>query len=347
MKVFEVDIDHVFSYTFHNALQDHILREVEFVRMKPTKDPNRFIDEVLGFYDRQFANVKGQKPRVIIRCDHMQEIRQIETVLKKRERSFIAIHEKFIERDRKEHEFQHVPPLDRMEIKEDENRQEASKKEKEQEKEDPIFWIYQYKLQEGIDDSRFQVLASFEPQRDGRALIQQIGRIIRNPDHNPQERGYVLDFSDGQQEDLWKRYLEYDQSLSVNGPRAFKLAADSGWLTDLYRAQPILTYMKYRFRTPLVLEKVNPRVDLALPRMINLRYQEPGFSMKHMCKILEEGFQDEDRQYHRYNVDGAVIYLYITFENSPLLENAYFLEPKLGLTYLREITDYRIKGNST
>lgn len=99
LKVFEIDTAEIYSYTFHDAQRDHILREVEFIPMPATKDPNEFVDALLKFYDDKFGKVKGPRPRVIIRCDHHQEIRLIESVLIKKGRSCIAIHETFTSRD--------------------------------------------------------------------------------------------------------------------------------------------------------------------------------------------------------------------------------------------------------
>ncbi len=323
LKVFDIDTTFLYSYTFHNALQDHLLRSVEFIPMKATKDPNQFIDDLLEFYDKKFGNSKEDKPRVIIRCDHSQEIRQIKAVLEDRQRNCIAIHETFSDRDDDPNERKHVPIV--------------SNEEQVGEGVDPIFWIHQYKLQEGIDDPRFQILAPFESLTDGRALVQQIGRIIRNPTHDPLAKGYVLDYSNGRQRDLWERYLKYDEALTLNGVAAFNLATGSGWLANIFDSQPILTYLKYRFRTPLEFEKINPRQDLILPRMVNLYNQEVDFSFKQICELLELAYQEEDRLFHRYDQGDAVIYLYVAFNNSPLLENSYFIEPKLGITYLREM----------
>jgi superfamily II DNA or RNA helicase len=325
LKVFEIDTDFIYSYTLHQALQDNILREVEFIHFPARKDPNMFIESLISFYDDKFGEIEGPRPRVIIRCEHSQAIRQIETVLEREKRDFIAIHETFTEKSRRTNERKNVPQID-VDGKYDDPLAERA-----------IFWIHQYKLQEGIDDTRFRVLASYEPQNDGRALVQQIGRIIRNPERDMHAKGFVLDFSGGKQQNLWNRYIEYDRAITENGVRAFKLASDSGWLVDLFKSQPILTYLKYRFRTPLDLKNIKINTDIIFPRIINLRYVEQSFSLERLCAKLEKGLKEDDRLFERYNNQGAVIYLYITFDNSPLLENAYFIEPELGITYLRVI----------
>ncbi|MBN1305574.1 MAG: DEAD/DEAH box helicase family protein [Anaerolineales bacterium] len=316
LKYFDINTDYLYSYTFHHALEDRILREVDFIEMKRTKDPEKFIDQLLDFYDRKFRGEEENQVRVIIRCDSREEIRQIKHILVERRRSCIAIHETFTDDD-DGYERRQVPEIS---------------KEKDIE---ATFWIHQFKLQEGIDDSRFQVLAPFDPIRDGRALIQQIGRIIRNPTRDPDAKGYVLDFSGGQQQDIWRGFVNYDKALTRYGIKAFKMATGSGWLTELFEAQPLLTYIEHRFRRPVDIEKINPGTDLDLPRMVNLRYVERGFRLANLCAHLEKEFKDNDRTFSRYEVGEAIIYVYVTINNSPLLTRHYFLEPKLGVTYLR------------
>ena len=176
--------------------------------------------------------------------------------------------------------------------------------------------------------------------------MQQIGRIIRNPRHDPQEKGLVLDYSEGLQEDIWRNFLEYDKALTDYGVQTFNLATGTDWLAELFKNQPVLTYMKHRFRSALDLNKIDPRKDLRLPHMVNLRLVEKGFSLEKICELLEKAFEEDDRIFRRYDIDSTVIYLYITFDNSPLLERTFFIEPKLGVTYLHTLSSKSGPGGS-
>ncbi len=319
LKFFDINLKHVFIYTFHQAAEDGFLRDVEIVTQEPTRDPNKFVTDLLAFYDKKFSDGKGDKPRVIIRCERQEEIRQIAAILKKHKRDYIAIHERFSDKTKKSKEQKSVPDPS---------------------KESATFWIHQFKLLEGIDDNRFQVLALFDPLQNARSLVQQIGRIIRNPGRKPGSKGYVLDHSPlGRQLQLWMGYLKYDQALSQHGEKALNLAIGKGWLTNLFQAQPICSYMGDRFRVPLDLEELDPQQDLVLPRMVNLRHKGKDFDIDKFCEVLEKSFLGDDREFRRYDQEGSIVYLYITFNNSPLLENAYFLEPKLGVTILRVMKD--------
>jgi len=319
LKIFDINLNYVFSYTFHQAVEDGFLRDVEIIPQKPTRDPNKFVTDLLSFYDSKFSRTNGGRPRVIIRCDNHEEIRQIAAILKKRKRDYIAIHESFSDDGKDPCERKSVP----------DPRVESA-----------IFWIHQFKLLEGIDDSRFRVLALFDPLQNARSLVQQVGRIIRNPERVIGTKGYVLDHSPaGQQLQLWMGYIKYDQALKQHGEQALNLAIGKGWLTGLFESQPICSYMSDRFRVPLDFDQLDPQQDLLLPRMVNLRRKIRGFKMNKCCEILEKSFAEDDRVFRRYDEEGSTIYLYITFTNSPLLENSYFLEPRLGVTVLREIKD--------
>ena len=143
LKVFDINPNYVYSYTFHNAVKDHILRDVEFIPMEKVSGPSEFVQSVLDFYRKKFPFGEIEKqPRVIIRCDSHAEIRQIAAALKHQGCKIIAIHEVFSDQDESEDENKSVPipGLD------DDRCQKF---------EDVIFWIHQYKLQEGIDDERF------------------------------------------------------------------------------------------------------------------------------------------------------------------------------------------------
>src|SRR6185503_8790095 len=80
------------------------------------------------------------------------------------------------------------------------------------------YLIHQYKLLEGIDEPRAGVLALYEDFTSARQLVQQIGRIIRNPiaPRSATEDAIVLlpPWSDAQ--DVWSSYKEYDNYCAKN-----------------------------------------------------------------------------------------------------------------------------------
>jgi len=316
LKVFDLNLKYAYSYTYLQAVQDGYLREVEFVPREPTEDPEAFMEDVLDFYDRRFEEHKDP-PRVIIRCERRTTIRQIAAVLKQSGRRYIAIHERFSDAGGDPHERRTVP---------------------DPATEDATFWIHQFKLLEGIDDPRFQVLALYEPLGSARPMIQQIGRIIRNPEGVPSAKGYVLDHSGGLQAGLWESFLKYDATIKEHGQEGLNLAVGQAWLSRLLAAQPGSAYLGGRFRSQLDLDTLIPNDELLLPLRVNLLYKSDGFDLDRFCDILAQDYEDQDRLVRRYDEgESTVVLVYIAFTNSPLLESTSFIEPKLGVTVIHEL----------
>jgi hypothetical protein len=68
------------------------------------------VTDVLGEYERLFGRINqalADSPRIIIRCDAHDRIRQIGTALTARRVEYVAVHEQF--RDNRPREFRHVP----------------------------------------------------------------------------------------------------------------------------------------------------------------------------------------------------------------------------------------------
>jgi len=54
------------------------------------------------------------------------------------------------------------------------------------------FWVHQFKLLEGLDDPAFRLIAIFGRFTNARNLVQQVGRVIRNPGLQAGEMAFVL-----------------------------------------------------------------------------------------------------------------------------------------------------------
>ena len=78
---------------------------------------------------------------------------------------------------------------------------------------DALIWIHQYKLLEGIDDHRFQVLAFFDVLQNVRSIVQQVGRVIRKSD-NDTGLAWVLDHFGGRINRYWQLYKDFDKSVT-------------------------------------------------------------------------------------------------------------------------------------
>lgn len=205
LRFFRVGPEDGFRYTFRfqEAVERRIIRDVSF------KDdehfggrPERFVDALVRYFSGDFqsqipASVKS--PKVIVRCENFETLRQIKNLLVRKlkdPKKVLAVHDKFPENDNEKQEFHDVPI-----------------------KHPATFWVHQFKLTEGLDNPDFCLLAFFEPFANSRGLVQQIGRVLRNPGLREQQFAVVLsDRSYGLQEQ-WQGYLAFEQSKrSLVGP---------------------------------------------------------------------------------------------------------------------------------
>jgi len=319
LKVFDLNAEYAYSYTYHEAVRANYLREVEFIPCRTTYDPAQFVQDVLDFYDDHFGR-QPDPPRAIIRCDEKTTIRQIASLLDHHARTYVAIHERFSDAGGDPRERRTVPDPDT---------------------ETATFWIHQFKLLEGIDDRRFQLLALFQPLVSARRLVQQIGRIIRNPDLQPSVKGYVLDHSPGGlHRELWDGFLKYDAAIDEGGSDALNLALGHGWPSRLVAATSGPAYLGGRFRVPLDLDALQPNDDIALPLHVNLLSKLDGFDLDRCCEILEREYVGQDRWVTSYKADEAtVVFVYFAFASSRYLRKASFFEPSLGVTVIHELDE--------
>ena len=79
-KTFDIDSDHAFRYGFDEARRARYIRNVQMHGYVPERSPVAFAAQVIEAYDRIFSapdEGHADRPRVIVRCDRPEEIRQI------------------------------------------------------------------------------------------------------------------------------------------------------------------------------------------------------------------------------------------------------------------------------
>ena len=327
LKLFDVNFDHAFSYTFQQAVKDHTIRDVKVHQRTPVDSPQAFVDDVIQFYHQQFGSKPASPaPRVIIRCDSDSRIRQIGQALAAADRSHVLIHESFQDADP-------ARPRERRSVPDPEH-------------EPALFWVHQFKLLEGIDDPRFQVLAIFDELKTTRSLVQQVGRVIRNPSRKGGAKAHFLDHSIGRHKELWDGFLAFDRLIDAKGVKVADFGR--GMLAAIRQAQPDVVYIDGRFRSRLGFDAIDPIEELMLPLTVNVFSKTKGFRLAEVCDELELEYAEQDRDHRRFNVDPkTVVFLYLTFRNSPLLRSQCFIECELGATVLREAGNYLCAFDST
>lgn len=312
-KLFDVDPRHTYRYSFHQARRDRYVRNVVLHSRRPVHSTVRFAAEVVDAYREFFGRPEesvADRPRVIIRCDKPEEIRQIVAALKRLDRSAIGIHETFHE-NLAAAEYGRVPNPDRV---------------------DATFWVHQFKLLEGIDDPRFRLLALYSELRSMRAFVQQVGRVIRNPRRAGGATAHVLDHSPrGRQTRLWNEFLEYDKLIDEGDPATLDLN-QAALVSTLQEAVPGLLYVNGRLRRPADIAQLDLDA-LQLPLRVNVFEKPAGFSLARAQKLMVRQCEQRDLFYHAPapHVHTAAV-VYVSVAPSPLLEVGYFAEPTLGVS---------------
>ncbi|MGA2018852.1 MAG: DEAD/DEAH box helicase family protein [Opitutaceae bacterium] len=317
-KLFDIDFEHVYRLSLNEALKRHFIREVSVIQRSHAKlAPRQFVGDVLDFYELHKAEFGSgaDKARVIIRCDSATTIRSIAAELRKRHQTYVTIHENFELQGHVNGEYRHVP---------------------EPSKTDAIFWIHQYKLLEGIDDSRFQVVAPFDELRSARSVVQQVGRVLRNPRRKADSVAYFLDYSQGRQERLWRNYQEFEALVDREGIEALDLG---GRLIErMGEVMPSLIYIDGQFRAPAVLEEVDVEEELMVPLSANLHEAKRDFDVGRLEIALLQTHRDNDHVVEtRLRSDDSLVLLYAAFGSSPLLGSQYFIEPRLAATVVHRV----------
>ena len=184
-----------YSYRFYEAVNDHIIRDIAFASPKSPfgSDEKAFADALLDFYKHDkslLAQTKNddEKPKVIVRCSDVTSIRNVVVALtaKVGQDEVIGVHDAFIERGQF---FPRVPHGHKA-----------------------TFWVHQFKLTEGLDDPSFRVVAFFQPFGNARSLVQQIGRVLRNPGKRANRLAFVFSNKADGLEKQWRGYIEFEKS---------------------------------------------------------------------------------------------------------------------------------------
>ncbi|MFX1570800.1 MAG: DEAD/DEAH box helicase, partial [Promethearchaeota archaeon] len=318
LKLFDIDINFTYSFTFEDAVDKNFLRSVEFDHAPKFNSPSDFINQILDFYDGKLK-IQGsinKIPKMIIKCDNFDSIRQLSKILKVKGRSYIAIHENFKDNVKNKWERKTVPESPKLE--------------------EAIFWIHQYKLLEGIDDSSFQFLAFFDPINDARSLVQQIGRIIRNPDRSSEIKSYVVDHHNGHHKALWDGFLEYDTRIKKEGISALNLSISDGFFPKFLKDQPI-AYIDRKFRYNLNLESLKPKNDIQLPLQINFLSKNQKFNYEKFIENTKKNLETEDKRFKSFSINqNCSVIVYLSYKNSKFLTYSCFLECHLGVIVIKD-----------
>ncbi|WP_460653939.1 DEAD/DEAH box helicase [Kribbella endophytica] len=304
-KFFTVDDKNQFSYPHHEAVRTGYLREPAF-ELLSDQSPEGFVAELLQSVDK----IKQQRPdsRTIVRCGDVRAIRATVAALEAADRTVVGLH----------HTFPTAGSL-RSSVPDPKSTETE-------------FWVHQNKLIEGLDDSRFRILALQSGPGTDRQVVQQIGRVLRNPGKSADDRtAWVFAASSGDAEEVWKRYEDFDRSSG-------DLTSSTAHLAErMQAAQPPSLYYGGRFRSTLDMTADDCWKQFAFPLATRVFHARTDLSLDVIADGVADEWQVDDRLLGTPQRPDprTVILPYIAVGNSSHLLTGIFVEATFGFTVLR------------
>lgn len=324
LQLFDVDPIHTYSYTFGEALETHIVRDVSFIDGSwPLSGPNvvtEFVQQLIGSVTATARKIHldDSDLRVIVRCEDAEQIKSVVPALIARGRTVIGIHETFGKADGK-HYAKEVPNPSI---------------------ETAQFWVHQNKLLEGLDDPTFRFIGIFGRFTNARNLVQQVGRVIRNPGHNAGETAFVLAHSGQRQKALWNRFVEYETYVRQQLARG---GSEISALEQFLAARTAIPqfYFLGDFRKHIHAEDVtDPREIVRMRKSVLVRAATDNFQWKPLVRGIQHELLTGDAVAFgaAYQDQSTFLQLFQISEQSDIVAEAY-LETRLGYVFARKLSD--------
>lgn len=321
-KYFQVRGNFAFNLGYEEATGQHLVRPVIFAGAehlpKNGCSPLEFSDALHKFktlvLDRQYWPAAPSSPRrVIVRCADYESLIRMRDALKSLGSSAVLIHDNVKRDDPDKLEFQSVNRALRA-------RESGSTE----------YWLHQWKLLEGVDDSTFAAIAIYDPFSASRAAIQQIGRVIRVLDRAAPSKEVATVFASvdiqADAQARFERYIRYERHFAEDPRRA--LEQESNLPSLLLQSIAPYQYLAgdFRERAPLDDALEPPKyADFAVPLRTSVYRYSGNATLEGLAKYCADAMQLEDR----YNVTilqpgvaeptSVRLIHYLTCKNSELL----------------------------
>lgn len=316
-KIFNIDKDNFYSLEHNLCQKNNILRQLEIKSLVlPAYGHGTFVTQLLHEINVLMPNLVKQgikEPKVIIRCETSKDIKKIVAALKKVKKKVIGIHENFSVSDGYSSE---VPPQN-----------EQAKYQ---------FYVHQYKLIEGIDNPEFCVVALYSDFASTRLLIQQVGRVLRNPTLAANQSAYLLSLNSKKHQKDWEKYLDYDQLMNTK-----KKLFD---ITDVLKVnkEASTLYFSGAFRELIDVNNIDLAKSLLFQKKVNVLFHDNRMTFDEICEELLNEWSKRDYFVLKHDIvsKSILLILYIKYENSQIVKDGVFIEQTLAVTCLHFAKDY-------
>lgn len=304
-KYFAIEPSNSFHYPVGAAIEEGWLRRPRF-DVVDGESIDDFVRSLTSYIDAHMVD----DDRVVVRCATRQDVRAMVTALRAAGKSAIGIHERFTQQDAEAGLLHRVPA-----------------------EHGARYWVHQNKLIEGIDNGSFRALAVYAPFRNHRALVQQIGRVLRDPKRNPEAR--VLAPNAASLERAWEAFVAFDE---VNDASTTPVAA----IVEV--ARQFSGYSGGAFRSPLSpdeLDESEIRLPTAVTACLAPAIESDPFA--DLSALVAQSLQDQDAELigPRFGRDQSeefpdahwALQLHVVARQSPLLTESTFVDSGLGFTF--------------
>ena len=322
-KSFRVRGRFVFNYPHHDAVQKHIIREVEVAPAQPAgKGPasKQFVDALAKLIPRlkRQAAAWTQTPKIMIRADDLDTLQDLQGLIDaKFSTKSVLIHDRAAPSKKHPRRFDDVRRAFR----------EAA---------DAEFWLHEFKLMEGVDDPDFIVVAIYDLPTNGRQLVQQIGRIVRTkPGRIRRQTAWVIATPENTRriEATWERYQKYEEYAAKNTRHIVvnEIALPDRVLELMPESQYVGGEFRQRFDSMAALSAEDLQLSTSAAVF---EWTLPKRAISELAESFEDAIMEEDR-FRIVPLGGlptnCVGFTYYAWRNSPLLIDKFFSEWKLGV----------------
>jgi superfamily II DNA or RNA helicase len=320
LRSFDIDPTAIHVTRLADLVSNNFVRTVKIVPCDRPQSATAFADEVLKTFASEFGGQPDAAHKLIIRCQRKEDIEKVGAAFVQKRLTVVGLHERFTNADAAAYPW-------RRRFADDPEKAGA-----------PVIWVHQHKLLEGVDGPSFRAVAMYKSFGSARALVQQVGRIIRNRDRRPSEVALVMDHLEGQVGKHWSRFKKYDETLTARDLRrgAPEIAREA--LENL----PSLDYIAETFRVRFDIGmNFDPGADISLPTSVYFLRKDSQFDIANLIAGIREELRERTliHRYFQLKNDQHLL-IYIAWRNSPLLPEHYFVEFTLGAIAIRNFSDH-------
>ncbi|MFS8188464.1 DEAD/DEAH box helicase [Rossellomorea marisflavi] len=324
-QIFTIDETYYYNYSIKEAIDEEMIRVPYFKFINQgtfasTKEKiQNFINQITTLR-QNFIDENNYEPKVIIRFQTFYDLNIGIEYLIEKEEDAVGIHDQFKDTKGDKYRFKTVPRNN-----------------------DAIYWLAQDKLVEGIDDSKFAILAIYGSFNNTRSLIQQIGRVLRidNNAIHLKNSWVVVRTEDSFQEVEWNSYIDFE----TNNAEENKLPIINfkNHFNDFLSNQPDYIYGSNRFLKKIDLNTEydfdESKLNYKMPLRVNIFSLKEGTTFEYAVlinKIVKQKEYSNEfvlREHKDPNEDKG-IYIYSKYRNSSILSIESFVEVQLGAFFL-------------